>query len=136
MKSRFFSLVVAACAAVSAMFCDSAYGEQEISPKEIAMLRQQADRGDAQAQYLLAVCYSMGAGVPQDSVAAAAWCLKAALQGHADAQFNLARCYELGNGVSKNIPEAIRWYRATVANKSAGNAANLAAERLRALGVR
>jgi TPR repeat protein len=49
-----------------------------------------AERGDANAQYQLALCYAQGIGVEKNPSNAVFWCEKAVDQGHADAAKALA----------------------------------------------
>lgn len=69
----------------------------------------EAERGDATAQFNLAVQYRKGNGVAMDASRAALWYLKAADQGHAKSQNNLGVLYR--NGVGKDACEAARWFR-------------------------
>ena len=78
-----------------------------------------AARGDANAQYEIAVRYFEGRGVPQDPRAAADWFGRAAEQGLAPAQFRLGGLYEKGLGVTKSLERARQLY---VAAGEAGNA--------------
>ena len=48
--------------------------------------RAAAERGDADAQYNLGLCYAKGNGVKADMVEAVNWYRKAARQGHQDAK--------------------------------------------------
>ncbi|KAI7817195.1 hypothetical protein BC939DRAFT_466762 [Gamsiella multidivaricata] len=48
-----------------------------------------ANRGHADAQFILGTMYNCGMGVPRDHSKAREWCLKAADQGHVDAQYSL-----------------------------------------------
>lgn len=73
--------------------------------------RAKAERGDAQAQYLLGSCYEEGRGTARDVSEAVKWWRRAAEQNHAQAQFNLGVCYENGQGVAKDAAEALNWYR-------------------------
>jgi localization factor PodJL len=82
-------------------------------------LRAAAGKGDAAAEYEIAVRYAEGRGVPQDSSAAVEWFERAAKQGLAPAQFRLGGMYEKGLGVKKNLDTARRLY---VAAGQAGNA--------------
>ena len=74
-------------------------------------LKKAAEQGDAQAQFILGVCYAFGKGVEKNPTEAVKWYRKAAEQGCAPAQFGLGNCYENGNGVEKNLNEAVKWYR-------------------------
>ncbi len=83
----------------------------EIEGDSLALVRQAAEGGDAQAQYALGVRYAAGAGVPQDFEEASAWYHAAALQGVARAQFHLGVMYAFGIGVDRDDEEAYRWVR-------------------------
>jgi TPR repeat protein len=50
--------------------------------KEMAATRQNADRGDAVAQFNLGVAYGLGQGVPQNYTQAEVWSRKAADEGY------------------------------------------------------
>lgn len=76
----------------------------------------QADQGDAEAQFSLAVRYETGRGVDQDMESAVDWYTKAANGGHAQAQYRLGQLYEAGQEVSKNAVEANAWYAAAASN--------------------
>lgn len=78
--------------------------------KAIQCFRENADQGDASAQYTLGNCYISGKGVPQDKTEGAKWYRKAAEQGNADAQLGLGICYCNGDGVVTNYDEAVKWY--------------------------
>ena len=73
--------------------------------------RADAEKGDAEAQFFLALCYANGEGVSKNMAEAVKWWRKAAEKGNAKAQFSLAVCYENGFGVSKNMAEAVKWYK-------------------------
>ena len=73
-------------------------------------LQHRAEQGDVEAQYLLALKYEHGEGVPQDYVEARKWYLKAAEQGHAEAQYSLGILYSNGHGVPQDYVEARKWY--------------------------
>lgn len=66
-------------------------GLAEEEKTSFADLQRQAEQGDADAQFSLALRYAKGYGVPQDYTKAWEWYLKAAAQGDATAQKNLAR---------------------------------------------
>jgi localization factor PodJL len=77
-----------------------------------SVLRTAAAKGDANAQYEVALRYFEGRGVAQDPAAAADWFERAARQGMAPAQFRLGGLYENGLGVKKNLVMARRLYLA------------------------
>ena len=60
----------------------------------IALLRKAAEKGDADAQCKLGVCYLHGEGVEKDEHEAVKWYRKAAEQGNADAKEALKRLGE------------------------------------------
>ena len=68
--------------------------------------QEAADRGDADAQEMLAICYEYGRGVAQDDEQATMWYQKAAEQyqkaaeeGYAEAEYDIGRLYMFGEGV-------------------------------------
>ncbi len=75
-------------------------------------LRTAAAKGDASAQYEIAVRYAEGRGVPQNLTEAVEWFERAAKQGLAPAQFRLGGLYEKGLGIKKNLDTARRFYAA------------------------
>ena len=74
-------------------------------------VQAKAEKGDAQAQYILGNCYGNGLGVAKDKVEAVKWYRKAADQGLANAQFWLGVYYADGNGVAKDQVQAVSWWR-------------------------
>jgi uncharacterized protein len=72
-------------------------------------LRPLAERGQAEAQALLALMYQQGSGVPQDAILAAHWYLSAAEQGHVGAQYQLGLLYDKGHGVPPSTVIAYKW---------------------------
>jgi len=75
-------------------------------------LRQAAARGDARAQYAIALRYAQGDGTPQNLVEAARWFERAAGAGLAPAQYRLGAMYERGQGVPRDLGRARSWYQA------------------------
>ena len=74
-------------------------------------LLQQAESGDAEAQYGLGMAYYEGNGIKQNYFEAARWYRKAADQGYAEAQYRLGCMYEEGKGLKKDFSEALHWLR-------------------------
>ncbi len=74
-------------------------------------LQQQADNGDAKAQYKLGARYLKGDGVEKDAARAFQWYQRAAEQGYVDAARDLAVCYASGLGCEKNEAKAAEWFR-------------------------
>ena len=87
-------------------------------------LRENADRGDVNAQSDLGVMYASGQGVEQDHKEAVKWYQKAADQGHAGAQSNLGVKYDDGDGVLEDDVQAYAWYNISAANGSASGKTN------------
>ncbi len=78
----------------------------------LAETRQQADQGDAIAQFDLGWMYFWGLGdLPQDFTQAVTWWRRAAAQGQASAQYNLGLMYRDGRGVPQDFTQAMAWYR-------------------------
>src|SRR5581483_103465 len=80
-----------------------------LSRFEIGNLKRQADYGDADASFLLAMAYEMGVGTPQSCTKAFRWAMVSAETGNAAAQFNLGLRYQDGDGVPVNPAEGLRW---------------------------
>ena len=82
---------------------------QRIDQADTAELREAAERGDADAQFLLAG--RIGDDSPEDIAEAVPWLRRAADQGHALAQTLLGALYDSGEGVAEDDAEAVRWFR-------------------------
>jgi localization factor PodJL len=82
-------------------------------------LRTAALKGNAAAEYDVAMRFEEGRGVPRDPAAAVEWLQRAAKRGLAPAQFRLGSHYEKGLGVKKDAEAAQRLYLAAA---KAGNA--------------
>ena len=65
-----------------------------------------AEKGSAEAQWLLSRCYTLGVGVKEDLAEAVRWMQKAADQALSLAQNNLGNIYENGLGVETDAGEA------------------------------
>lgn len=85
--------------------------------KKIEWIKPYAERGDDEAQYLLATLYARDAWKITDYKEAYAWAEKSALRGHKKAQLLLATLCEDSiserglPGVRCNSSEMIKWYR-------------------------
>ena len=101
--------------------------QQADAPNWFAEIKARAEKGDAQAQCSLGICYNKGACVAADPVEAVQWYRKAAEQGLARAQCNLGICYENGEGVAKDAVEAVQWYRKAAEQGYADAQCNLGA---------
>jgi len=70
-------------------------------------LREAAEQGHTDSQYLLGKMYLLGLGVPQDLQEANSWLHLAAKKGHPEANFDLGEMYLFGRGVSQDYDKAI-----------------------------
>lgn len=75
------------------------------------LYREGAEKGDAVAQFNLAVFHTFGLAGEPDFAAAAEWYGKAAEQGLTVAQNNLGELHEHGAGVAKDLNKAVALYR-------------------------
>jgi uncharacterized protein len=82
---------------------------KDLSPRHLAAWRTEAQRGNADALYLLGRCYEVGAGVSRDEVAAFALELDAARQGSVPAMVALAAMYRDGRGVPADRVKSTQW---------------------------
>lgn len=97
--------------------------------------RRAAERGDASAQFRMALRYDRGAGVSQDYAESVKWLHKAAEQGLVEAQYNLGSMYAGGLGVSEDSAEAVQWFRKAAEQGYASAQKNLGAMYGRGQGV-
>jgi uncharacterized protein len=101
----------------------------------LALLEPFALKGDAAAQYALAVLYRFGKGTKVNSAAAVKWYQASAKQNYRDAQNNLGVMYELGKGVKRNYATAAEWYRKAANQGDELAMGNLGVLYLKGLGV-
>lgn len=89
-----------------------------LKTKSIQDIKNAAEGGDAEAQYLLAVAYFAGEGIAKDKAQSIKWYRRSALKGFSRAQVVFAnRLYHGVDGLlSRNRAEAIEWYRAAAEN--------------------
>ena len=74
-------------------------------------LRQQAEAGNADAQFNLGIAWINGSAGTVDYEKARYWWEKAAAQGQRIAQYNLGVLYDEGRSVSQDYRLAAQWYR-------------------------
>ncbi len=74
-----------------------------------------AQRGKAESQHNIGVCYYNGVHVTRDYGEAVKWWRLAADQGLADAQYNLGLAYSKGEGVPQDIVDSIQWMQRAAA---------------------
>ncbi|TXT24353.1 MAG: TPR repeat SEL1 subfamily [Gallionellaceae bacterium] len=77
--------------------------------------RNAAEKGIADAQFVLGAMYANGQGVERNYHEAVAWYRKAADQGYAKAQYNLGRMYISGQGVPYDYLQAVKWFNRAAA---------------------
>ena len=71
---------------------------------------QEAENGDAEAQFQMGLLYDKGDGVEQNKKTATKWYELAAKQGYAKAQYYLGCCYYNDEGVVRNYAKAVKWF--------------------------
>src|SRR5262245_26465877 len=71
------------------------------------LLRGEAERENAEAQYLVGLAYAIGKEVQPDPIEAAKWVRRAADQGFAPAQYFLGLMYIDGLGVTQDDSQAV-----------------------------
>jgi hypothetical protein len=77
----------------------------------LAIWRDAAQQGNADAQYQLGAMYWNGLGVTKNDGEAVQWLRRAADQGLAVAQYDLGVAYRDGRGVAKNETDYVQWNR-------------------------
>jgi len=75
-----------------------------------SVVKSNAEQGNADAQFNLAVKYYYGEGIPQDFKKAIYWYTKAAEQGDVRAQFSLGAKYYDGEGAPQDNTKAAYWF--------------------------
>jgi len=70
----------------------------------------EAKQGNATAQLLLGLMYSVGKGIPRDDEEAFYWLTESAEQGNAEAQLHLGFVYENGKGTPQDYEKALYWF--------------------------
>ena len=88
------------------------------------LAKPQAEKGDADAQFILGYLYDEGKGVPQDYTEAAKWYGRAAKQGNKAARHNLGLINDQGQ-VSKDRAEMGKWHRGAAEPGNAAARSNL-----------
>jgi hypothetical protein len=83
--------------------------EKQDFKNAVALFRQAAEKGSAEAQYNLGFSYQQGIEVIKNDSIANLWFLKAATQGYKDAQFKIAYSYATGRGFTQNHQQAFYW---------------------------
>ena len=103
-------------------FCLADAGRQ---PEGVELLRLASERGDLDAEHLLALALFHGIGAPSDLDAARSHQRQAAEQGHADAALELSLMLAGGLGGPASADEAEYWLQMAASRGSAGALLNL-----------
>lgn len=88
----------------------ASYLETQVFDSMFTIFRKAAERGSAEAQVIMGLCYKNGKGVDKDLEEAAKWFAKSANQGNVNGQYYLGVCYDHGWGVEQDKEQAVRWY--------------------------
>ncbi len=83
----------------------------QVQIPDLALLRQEAAQGNAQAQFELGRLYESGLGVPKSHKKAMEYWKLAAEQNHPLAQYGLGWLYFYGEGVMTDFSEGCYWMR-------------------------
>ena len=105
--------------------CTSVFGQDETPNPTQEQVREnirKAEQGDAKAQSVLGLTYSLGLGVPQDSQEAVKWYRRAAEQGYAHGQFSLGVMYYFAEGVPKDHVLSYKWFNLSAAQGNKNSA--------------
>ena len=75
----------------------------------VPIIQKAAEKGNAEAQYNLGICYQQGVEMQQSDSLANSWFLKSATQGWKDAQYKIAYSFATGRGGAKDDKMAFYW---------------------------
>ena len=85
-----------------------------VSPPKLDSIRNAAERGETDAQFILAEfyykCYEESGGEVYLNEAVS-WYQEAAGHGDPRAQFEIGWCYHEGRGVEEDLEKAVSWYK-------------------------
>ena len=99
--------------------------ETDVTELPLAVLRELAEAGVAEAQTELGERYEDGRGIGQDYGVALSWFVKAAERGYAPAQAAMGFMYSAGRGVAEDHVVATSWYRRAAEQGNARGQYNL-----------
>jgi TPR repeat protein len=88
------------------------------------LIKPEAEKGDAVAQFILGYMYDEGKGVPKDYDEAVKWYSRAAKQGNKEARHNLGLMGDQDQ-VSKDRAEKEKWHRGAAEPQNAAAPPNL-----------
>lgn len=100
-------------------------GAGETDADFFARILPLAEKGDGEAQCLVAEAYFHGHGTELDRSRAFEWYLLAASKGLPGAMDSLGLCYTAGHGCKQNYQQAVRWYRQAAFKGHCGGMSNL-----------
>ena len=87
------------------------HGVPKDPKKGVPYLRQAAEQGSVEGEWVLSTLYEFGrAGLPVDHAESFKWALKAAQSGHMVAQHNVATAYFHGHGSRRKSGAGPLWY--------------------------
>ncbi len=92
----------------------------------LRLLTPLAERGNADAQYRIAIMYQNGLGVVRNEQKALQFMQTAAEQGHALAQHGLGFMYMEGDCVARDGAQAVNWFRRAAEQGLTGSQTTLA----------
>lgn len=87
------------------------------TPVAFALFKEQAELGDAEAQFNIGMMCETGWSVPVSNKKAVRWYREAAKQGHANAQIRLGMLYYLGVGTRQSEIKGQKWIREAAKQK-------------------
>ena len=85
-------------------------GLLEVLITKVQWIQKNAELGNADCQYQLAMMYIYGNDVPEDNTLAFNLLKKASAQNHIEATYNLAICYHYGHGTEIDLKTAFQLY--------------------------
>lgn len=88
-----------------------AWAAQPMKWENLMLMKAAAEKGDAEAQFLIGLQYKAGDGVDKDGAEAAKWLRKAAESGHTEAQ-NALGAMQAASSEPSEVAEAEKWLQA------------------------
>jgi uncharacterized RDD family membrane protein YckC len=118
-------LIGVALCPLAVVFVRQIHPSSRRSERQLAELRQEADRGDASAMYNMGYSYEHGIDAPIDYSEAMKWYRRAADHGYAEAMHDIGMMFEKGVGRPVDYAEAMKWYREAAGRAGTGPMNNL-----------
>jgi TPR repeat protein len=87
--------------------------------KTVTEWKSEADKGNAEAQYLLGAAYLLGEGISVDNDKAFEWLKKSSEQNNSDAQYYLGMMFKHGDGMTSNYEQAFFWFKKSAEQNNA-----------------